>query len=176
MEQEEHRPEKTQDQRTLNRRQLLKAIAAAGGAVAAATMLPGEWAKPVVEMGVLPAHAQVTGPQPEMSNFTVWQTDLCTTEQEELGTTVGFSFDYTNAMNGIQMISLHFNEQLFEITPGDLNSQGGDPSSGTHYTEEIAGFCLPLIQGCYDVTAYFTDYADRKSNEQTDDLCPDLPQ
>ena len=45
---------------TLGRRQLLKAIAATGGAVAASTLLPGEWAKPVVEVGVLPAHAQVS--------------------------------------------------------------------------------------------------------------------
>jgi hypothetical protein len=53
---------------TLGRRQLLKAIAATGGAVAASTLLPGEWAKPVVEVGVLPAHAQISltpEPQPE---------------------------------------------------------------------------------------------------------------
>jgi hypothetical protein len=46
---------------TLSRRRLLKAIAAASGAVAASTLLPGEWIKPVVEAGVLPAHAQVSG-------------------------------------------------------------------------------------------------------------------
>ena len=48
-------------QTTLSRRRLLQAIAAAGGAVTASTLLPGEWLKPVVEAGVLPAHAQVTG-------------------------------------------------------------------------------------------------------------------
>ena len=47
-------------QETLGRRQLLKAIAATGGAVAVSTVLPGEWAEPVVEVGVLPAHAQVS--------------------------------------------------------------------------------------------------------------------
>lgn len=46
---------------TLSRRRLLKAIAATGGAVAASTLLPGEWIKPVVEAGVLPVHAQVSG-------------------------------------------------------------------------------------------------------------------
>jgi hypothetical protein len=45
----------------ISRRRLLKALTAAGGALAA-SLLPGEWAKPVVEVGVLPAHAQVTGP------------------------------------------------------------------------------------------------------------------
>jgi hypothetical protein len=48
-------------EKTLGRRELLKVLAAAGGAVAASSLLPGEWAKPVVEVGVLPAHAQVSG-------------------------------------------------------------------------------------------------------------------
>ncbi len=52
--------QETSPQETLGRRQLLKAIAATGGAVAASTLLPGEWAKPVVEVGVLPAHAQTS--------------------------------------------------------------------------------------------------------------------
>jgi hypothetical protein len=47
---------------TLSRRRLLKVIAATSGAAAAATMVPGKWAKPVVEIGVLPAHAQVSPP------------------------------------------------------------------------------------------------------------------
>jgi len=57
-------PEETPE-KTLGRRALLKALAAAGGAVTASSLLPGEWAKPVVEVGVLPAHAQVSeGPGP----------------------------------------------------------------------------------------------------------------
>lgn len=45
-------------EKTIGRRQLLKALAAAGGAVTAASVIPGEWAKPVIEAGLLPAHAQ----------------------------------------------------------------------------------------------------------------------
>jgi hypothetical protein len=56
---------KVDEKRTLSRRQLLKAITAAGGAIAASTMLPGKWAQPVVEVGVLPAHAQVSNAEPE---------------------------------------------------------------------------------------------------------------
>lgn len=44
----------------ISRRRLLKALAAAGGAVAVSSMLPKNWEKPVVEGGVLPAHAQVS--------------------------------------------------------------------------------------------------------------------
>jgi len=47
-------------EKTLGRRELLQALAAAGGAVTASSLLPGEWAKPVVEVGVLPAHAQIS--------------------------------------------------------------------------------------------------------------------
>jgi hypothetical protein len=42
----------------VTRKQFLKLLAAAGGATAAAAFLPGKWVKPIVKMGVLPAHAQ----------------------------------------------------------------------------------------------------------------------
>jgi hypothetical protein len=42
----------------LNRREVLKALAAIGGAAAASSFLPEKWVKPVVEAGTLPAHAQ----------------------------------------------------------------------------------------------------------------------
>lgn len=44
----------------IGRRELLKALAATSGAVVAASMLPGKWSEPVIEAGVLPAHAQGT--------------------------------------------------------------------------------------------------------------------
>ena len=44
----------------LSRRRLLKALAATGGAITASTLLPGKWVKPVVEVGMLPAHALVS--------------------------------------------------------------------------------------------------------------------
>ncbi len=47
-----------EEERTLGRRELLKALTAGGGAIAASAMLSGKWVKPVVEVGVLPAHAQ----------------------------------------------------------------------------------------------------------------------
>ena len=44
----------------VNRRKLLKILVASGGAVVASTMIPGKWLKPVVDVGVLPAHAQLS--------------------------------------------------------------------------------------------------------------------
>ncbi len=55
--------EKTRDnlgQTGISRRQLLKALAATGGAVAASSLLPDEWSSPVVDVGTLPAHAQIS--------------------------------------------------------------------------------------------------------------------
>lgn len=45
-------------QKEISRRELLKALAAASGAVVAASVLPSKWVSPVVDAGVLPAHAQ----------------------------------------------------------------------------------------------------------------------
>ena len=45
---------------SLNRREILKVLAAAGGGLTAAAFLPGKWLKPVIESGVLPAHAQAS--------------------------------------------------------------------------------------------------------------------
>jgi hypothetical protein len=56
MDEQQTTPEAT----NLSRRELLKALAAAGGALGAAAFLPGKWIKPLVEAGVLPAHAQST--------------------------------------------------------------------------------------------------------------------
>lgn len=54
-------PEPLPDPETsLGRRKLLKALAASGGAMAAASLLPGEWTAPVIEVGLLPAHAQAS--------------------------------------------------------------------------------------------------------------------
>jgi hypothetical protein len=52
--------EKEGQEWTVSRRRLLKVLAAAGGAAAASTLLPSQWTRPVIEVGVLPAHAQIT--------------------------------------------------------------------------------------------------------------------
>ena len=44
----------------VSRRQLIKALAATGGVVAASALAPSKWTKPSVNVGVLPAHAQIT--------------------------------------------------------------------------------------------------------------------
>jgi hypothetical protein len=48
------------EKQSLSRRELLKLLVAASGAVAASSLLPNEWVKPRLGLGVLPAHAQST--------------------------------------------------------------------------------------------------------------------
>lgn len=55
-------PTRNQPNVSSGRRTLLKALGATGLAVTASTAIPGEWAKPVIEMGFLPAHAQYVLP------------------------------------------------------------------------------------------------------------------
>ncbi|GEM_PF-3678698 len=55
------------NQKTMGRRQVLKAITATSGAVIASQVLPSTWTKPLIESGILPAHAATSAtntPQP----------------------------------------------------------------------------------------------------------------
>ena len=45
-------------QNHITRRTLLKLLAAGGIGLGASAMLPGEWVKPAMKVGVLPVHAQ----------------------------------------------------------------------------------------------------------------------
>ena len=59
------------------RRELLKALAAGGGAIATSILLPGQWVKPVIEAGLLPAHAQASSMPPIVYSIS------CTAEPED---------------------------------------------------------------------------------------------
>ena len=50
--------ERQERESTVGRRQLLKAIIAAGGTVAASALLSSRWVRPIIKVGQLPAHAQ----------------------------------------------------------------------------------------------------------------------
>jgi hypothetical protein len=69
---------------TVGRRELLKALAAGGGAIAVG-ILPDRWIEPVVEAGALPAHAQVSAVQPltasadPLSGTLCWVTNITAT-------------------------------------------------------------------------------------------------
>jgi hypothetical protein len=49
-----------QREREEARRRLLKVLVAAGGVFTASSVLPGRWIRPLIEVGILPSHAQAS--------------------------------------------------------------------------------------------------------------------
>lgn len=56
----------------IGRRELLKALTAGSGAMAASTLFSGKWVKPVIEVGLLPAHAQASAIYVYFGNPPTW--------------------------------------------------------------------------------------------------------
>jgi len=93
-------------EKTLGRRELLKALAAAGAAVTASSLLPGEWAKPVIEVGVLPAHAQVSErrERPGLLSITTCSTAPIPPEEVIFGDSTVHTFAVISATrSGVQL-------------------------------------------------------------------------
>lgn len=110
--------------KSLARRDALKALAAATGAVALAG-LPKDWETPVVGVGALPAHAQVSCGL-IISNVAV--------SREELFYAV--SFDYDDLLGDVSLNTL----VRFEVT--------SQPSGITQSSEEpISDFVLGIVGG-----------------------------
>ncbi|HEY9078017.1 MAG TPA: twin-arginine translocation signal domain-containing protein [Anaerolineaceae bacterium] len=89
----------------VTRRELLKVLAASGGAVAAASFLPGKWVKPLVKAGVLPAHAQSSQNPPTVSNLVVHVDGsfFNSTNQKAFptGVPLNASFQYNDPLGGV---------------------------------------------------------------------------
>ncbi len=109
------------ERQLLSRRDALKALAAAGGAVAL-SMLPNKWEKPAVKVGTLPAFAQ-TSPVPGTATLYVTNnTDGILTIE-----IIGY---------GSRDFGAETSEYWYGVTPGvyDLNvtiTGGSCPTSGT---------------------------------------------
>jgi hypothetical protein len=129
-------PAEAQEKR-LGRRALLKALAASGGAVTAAMLLPGEWAKPVVEVGVLPAHAQVTPVAGDLDVALSW---------EDTGTFVDFELHVVDPADGTDLSG-----NTAGLVSATLQHSGNAPA-GNNGTETV-GNSIPgvLATGTYQI-------------------------
>lgn len=94
------------DKMSIGRRKLLKSVVAGGGALTVAKTLPDQWARPVVDSVMLPAHAQAS-----VSSFGPF-----------------FSFGpFVMTEPSVQMVEQGFSEELLEFfTPA---AQAGVPSN-----------------------------------------------
>lgn len=145
-------------QTSLNRRALLKALAVTGGAVAASTVLPNEWVKPMVDVGVLPLHAQTSPtatavtPTPLYSIITcsasnaggggtIGPTDTITTFADISSTTAGVNLSRTitlnqagHPQNGVVDVATGTTDAAGRFTPPnfDLSTLSPAISAGTN--------------------------------------------
>lgn len=121
--------------KTLGRRDLLKALAATGGAITAATILPGKWTKPVIEAGVLPAHAASSAIV--LSNLTV----PAQTNSQGVKAIGGIraSVDYNDAVGGIDD-----NAELSWTTEYTADFTEVDAQDTKTYTEKLANLVRSL--------------------------------
>lgn len=117
----------------LGRRRLLQVMAAAGGAIAVGALLPGQWVKPVVEVGYLPANAQSSGPF--VSNGAqIITTQLCTNASDptQQGNVYQISFSYTNTFGDVLPGSVA--HHAFEFRPLAITGSFDVPLTVTHIT------------------------------------------
>ncbi|NQU39483.1 MAG: hypothetical protein HQ523_05985 [Lentisphaerae bacterium] len=94
--------------RRMGRRSLLKSLATVGGVAATASLLPSEWVRPVLDLAVLPAHAQLS--QQDNVTFLNCEGDVGQTTFYPTCTVtpirVGISMTLTILINGSEVDSL----------------------------------------------------------------------
>ncbi|MBN1148033.1 MAG: twin-arginine translocation signal domain-containing protein [Anaerolineales bacterium] len=136
----------TPEETNLSRRELLKALAAAGGALGAAAFLPGKWAKPLVEAGVLPAHAQATQDSITIERLSVFA----------LGNKIGLS--PSAEMYGA---NFHFEDLLCEVTVDSAKLWAwASPCGSTFYSGQTLssiGAVINASSPCMGVVAFSFD-------------------
>lgn len=144
---------------SLNRRELLKALAAGSGAMAACTILPAQWVKPVIEVGVLPAHAQASpAPTQEPTEYTI----ACTADPTSGNTT--FVDDITatvSATNGAAVDNIEVQYIAESVPPGTQTSPvtGFTNGAGVVNLGTFAYCQSQLPDGDYRIVISFVDQA-----------------
>jgi hypothetical protein len=135
-------PVENEETQALNRRELLKVLTAAGGAIGAAAFLPARWSKPLVEAGVLPAHAQGTMiPELTISNLSV------------------FSLDGVDPPNQPYGAYFHFNDTLCQVNDSAKLYVSASPCGRTIYNGQTLGSVGGIngTGGCDGVASFSFD-------------------
>jgi hypothetical protein len=139
----ETQPVENEETQALSRRELLKILAAAGGAVGAAAFMPAKWSKPLVEAGVLPAHAQGTADNELIiSNLSI------------------FAFDGANAPIQPYGANFHFNDALCQMNDSAQLYVSASPCAKTFYNGQSiasAGGTINGTGGCTGVVGFSFD-------------------
>ena len=121
-----------QTEKTVSRRDALKTLAAATGA-ATLMALPGKWETPLVEMGTLPAHAQCSGPAPEINRVSASHAGSgCNDPNNFRGELFLVTMTFT-APAGAIAYGVNAVTNVFSDSWGDAQDQGDSPSITTNF-------------------------------------------
>jgi hypothetical protein len=132
-----------EEPQALSRRELLKILAAAGGAVGAAAFVPAKWSKPLVEAGVLPAHAQGTIiPELVISNLSVFPLRVPVAPNQPYGA------------------NFHFDDSLCQVDDSAQLYVSASPCGETFYNGQTiagAGGAINASDSCTGVVSFSFD-------------------
>lgn len=123
-------PDKKQNQKKethpVSRRDALKAVVVAAG-VATLSNLPDKWQTPVIDVGVLPAHAQISG-LIFISNLTSTFTGTNDCNFGVIGSTRDFTFDYDDPSG--QVTSATIVDYTYIYSPSNFVNHDAFPLGG----------------------------------------------
>jgi hypothetical protein len=148
--------ETTPKNTNLNRREALKAILAASGALVAAASLPGRWSKPMVEAGVIPAHAQGSLP-----DFTVTVLEAC---RDLRSARIGYTDPaglVTNGDHVVVYIQIPCDTTIYDGTVGGILASG----NGFSGTLEISDFQVNCTLNTIDTLCVYMFSASRYADD-----------
>ncbi len=142
----------------LNRRELIKVLAAAGGGLAAVAFLPGKWLKPVVEAGVLPAHAQATDTL-RITNLDVWENSGRSQKVDDRKTVQFYG-------------SAYYQDDYCKVGVESTQLVGSCPSLSSWSVGSPSGSCsgvfsFSFLAGCNQVLSVYLDVGSRQSATAT---------
>ena len=120
--------------KSLSRRQALKTLAAATGAIAL-TNLPGKWETPLVEIGAIPAHAQSSGLT--ISNLT-GSIPIINNCNSGNGSSEILTFNYNDPAGQVTNSSII--NDFFEYLPSGLSGDDSMPITDPEVTHNGNGY------------------------------------
>lgn len=145
----QHKPTQPESQ-TIARRRLLKILGATSGVVLTSSIVPEKWTSPIVEVGYLPAHAQITGVVQVSSLRREFLGTPCVVDDDAPGNEYRISFNYSSPFGDVvegtrltQSVSFPDGTRSSFTVTLTSNAIGGDGSSGTISYITCTGFGPP---------------------------------
>jgi hypothetical protein len=129
-----------QDSAELGRRQLLKVLGATGAIVSAQMLLPRSWTSPVVDVGVLPAHATTSNP----GTCTGSQTARATANAD--GTVTLTWSNFAESVEIWRKTSTEQDHRIGKVDQPITTFTDFTAQKGNYYTYTVKGSCTKIVE------------------------------